>query len=182
MAASGSEQRPTDEDRKKYLQAWAKTMIEIWRDKINLLRVHDTYALFRQIEGGVVNPDDAMTVIQHKFLEYGLYQDVGTGRGYKDNNGGQLDFMDPSYREEHRLDRPRKVGPAWGGGYTSGLPRRPREWFSRSYFVSVQVLKEAMARIYAEDFVGLLVDKIQEANHKRSTSLRSRLWGTRPRK
>lgn len=39
------------------------------------------------------------------------------------------------------------------------------------------VLKEQMAYMYGEEFCGLLAEKIEEANHKRSTSMRSHLWG-----
>ena len=51
----------------------------------------------------------------------------------------------------------------------------PRNAFWKKY----SQLKEEMAYMYGEEFTGLLVDKIEEANRKRSTSMRSRLWGTR---
>lgn len=174
--------KATDEDRKKYQEAWAEMMVTIWREKIERLHVINTYALHQQITDNVITSSDAMSTIQHKFLEYGIYQDVGTGNGYSKDNGGYLKILDPVYREEHGLDKPRKVGPKAGGYYTSGNPRIPREWFSRSYYASVMVLKEQMAYMYGEEFCGLLVDKIEEANHRRSTTLRSRLWGTRPRR
>lgn len=107
---------------------------------------------------------------------------MGVGNGYKKDNGGNLEILDPVYREEHGLNVPRKVGPKPGGYYTSGDPRKPREWFSRPYFASIMVLKEQMAYMYGEEFCGLLVDKIEEANHRRSTTLRSRLYGTRKRR
>ena len=169
--------KATDEDRIKYQDAWAKMMIEIWREKIERLNVIDTHRLHQDMNESLVKGND-VSIIQHKFMEYGIYQDCGVGYGYK-NNGGNLEFLDESYRIEHGLDVPRKRGPRWGGGHTSGNPRQPREWFSRAYFASVMVLKEAMAYMYGEEFTGLLVDKIEEANHKRSTSMRSRLWGSR---
>lgn len=172
----------TQEDRIKYQQVWAEMMITIWKEKIERLHVTDTYSLHQQITDNVVTSSDSLTTIQHKFLEYGIYQDVGTGNGYKAGNGGNLKILDSAYREEHRLDVPRKVGPKAGGYYTSGNPRKPREWFSRAYFASIMVLKEQMAYMYGEEFCGLLVDKIEEANHRRSTSMRSRLWGSRNRR
>lgn len=186
MARSGKKtkidpNRPkaTAEDRKKYQDAWAETMIDIWREKIERMKVIHTYSLHQQIRDNVITYSDDISTIQHKFLEYGIYQDLGVGNGYKKDNGGKLQIMDPAYREEHGLNRPRKVGPKPGGYYTSGNPRKPREWFSRAYFASVMVLKEQMAYMYGEEFCGLLVDKIEEANHKRSTTLRSRLYGTK---
>ncbi|WP_455996220.1 hypothetical protein [Phocaeicola barnesiae] len=156
----------TDEDRKKYQEAWAEMMVTIWREKIERLHVIDTYSLHQQIKDNVVTSSDSVSTIQHKFLEYGIYQDLGVGNGYSKDNGGNLEILDPVYRAEHNM----------------GEPRKPRVWFSRSYFASVMVLKEQMAYMYGEEFCGLLVDKIEEANHKRSTTLRSRLYGTRKRK
>ena len=156
----------TDEDRKKYQEAWAEMMVTIWREKIERLHVIDTYSLHQQIKDNVVTSSDSVSTIQHKFLEYGIYQDLGVGNGYSKDNGGNLEILDPVYRAEHNM----------------GEPRKPRVWFSRSYFASVMVLKEQMAYMYGEEFCGLLVDKIEEANHKRSTTLRSRLYGIRKRK
>lgn len=158
--------KATDEDRKKYQEAWAEMMVTIWREKIERLHVIDTYSLHQQIKDNVVTSSDSVSTIQHKFLEYGIYQDLGVGNGYSKDNGGNLEILDPVYRAEHNM----------------GEPRKPRVWFSRSYFASVMVLKEQMAYMYGEEFCGLLVDKIEEANHKRSTTLRSRLYGTRKRK
>lgn len=166
MAKSGknnNEGRPSaaPEDRIKYRDAWAKMMVTIWREKIERLRVIDTYQLHKEITENITSSGSELSTIQHKFMEYGIYQDCGVGRGYEHGNGGNLLFLDERYRES-RYE-----------------PRKPREWFSRSYFASVMVLKEQMAYMYGEEFCGLLVDKIEEANHKRSTSMRSRLWGSR---
>ena len=63
MKKSGAKNRPpaTAEDRRKYEDAWTDMMITIWRDRIERLRVHDTYALYQQIEGDVVRPTDDIT-------------------------------------------------------------------------------------------------------------------------
>lgn len=175
-------EKATPEDRLKYMNAWSDMMINIWREKIERLHVIDTYRLHQQMSENVVGTPDFAT-IQHKFMQYGIYQDCGVGYGYKKSQkrnefGPWLDFLDYSYREENRLDIPRKVGPAWGGGYTSGNPREPREWFSRPYFASVMVLKEQMAYMYSEEFCGLIVDAIQYNERVRGTSMRNRLWGS----
>lgn len=167
----------TPEDRLKYMNAWSEMMVNIWREKIERLHVIDTYTLHRQITENVAGSTDFAT-IQHKFMEYGIYQDCGTGVGYKKGNQGYLDVLNYSYRVENRLDVPRKRGPGWRGGYTSGETRYPREWFSRPYYASVMVLKEQMAFMYSEEFCGLIVDAIQYNERVRGTSLRNRLWGS----
>lgn len=165
MAKSTINTRPaaTDEDRKKYQEAWADMMIKIWREKIERLHVIDTYSLHQQMQENVISSTDTVSTIQHKFLEYGIYQDLGVGNGYSKDNGGNLEILDPVYRAEHNM----------------GEPRKPRVWFSRAYFASIMVLKEQMVYMYGEEFCGLLVDKIEEANKKRSTTLRSRLYGSK---
>ena len=170
-----NENRPaaTTEDRQKYRDAWAKMMVTIWREKIERLHVIDTYQLHQEITENVTSSGSELSTIQHKCLEYGIYQDCGTGNGYKKGNGGDLEFLDPQFRDKEYAHKQKS------GKVTLGEPRRPREWFSRAYFASVMVLKEQMAYMYGEEFCGLLVDKIEEANHKRSASMRSKLWGTR---
>lgn len=168
--------RSTAEDRQKYMDAWEKMMVTIWREKILRLHVIDTTQLHNDIIGNVTSSGSSFSSIQHKFMEYGIYQDCGTGRGYKKNNGGQLDFLDPDLRHKEYAHKQKS------GKVTLGEPRKPREWFSRAYFASVMVLKEQMAYMYGEEFCGMLVDKIEEANRNRSTSMRSRLWGSRNRR
>lgn len=163
----------TAEDRKKYQEAWEKTMVEIWREKIMRLHVVDTTQLHNEINGDVISSASEISTIQHRFMEYGIYQDCGTGRGYAKGNGGNLEFLNPLSREKEYARKQKS------GKVTLSEPRKPREWFSRAYFASVMVLKEQMAYMYGEEFCGMLVDKIEEANHKRSTSMRSKLWGSR---
>ena len=152
--------KATTEDRIKYQDAWSKMMVDIWREKIERLHVIDTYRLHQDMNENLTTSGSEISVIQHKFMEYGIYQDVGTGNGYSKGNGGNLEFLDPANDNGQKH-------------------RKPREWFSRAYFASVMVLKEEMAYMYGEEFTGLLVDKIEEANRKRSTTMRSRLWGSR---
>lgn len=165
----------TAEDRKKYQEAWEKMMVTIWREKIMRLHVIDTTHLYNEITGDVISSASDLSTIQHQFMEYGIYQDCGTGRGYSKGNGGNLLFLDPFLREKEYAHKQKS------GKVTLGEPRKPREWFSRAYFASVMVLKEQMAYMYGEEFCGMLVDKIEEANHKRSKSMRSKLWGSRKR-
>lgn len=165
----------TSADRLKYQKEWEKMMVTIWREKIMRLHVVDTTALHSDITGSTLSSGTDLATIQHKFMQYGIYQDCGTGRGYSKDNGGKLEFLDPLKRNKEYAHKQKS------GKITMGEPRKPREWFSRAYFASIMVLKEQMAYMYGEEFCGMLVDKIEEANHKRSTSMRSRLWGSRKR-
>lgn len=165
----------TAEDRRKYQEEWEKMMVTIWMEKIRRLHVVDTMQLHNDITGNTISSTTNTATIQHKFLEYGIYQDCGTGRGYSKGNSGDLEFLNPLKRKKEYAHEQKS------GKITLGEPRKPREWFSRSYFASIMVLKEQMAYMYGEEFCGMLVEKIEEANHRRSTSMRSKLWGSRKR-
>lgn len=60
------------------------------------------------------------------------------GNGYRQGNGGDLQFLGKAYRKLHNLGEPRK--------------RRP--WFNKSWYISVEVLKDHMARIMGDEFSG----------------------------
>ena len=144
------------DSRRKFVEAWNKTMLDIWQEQIVKLDVIDTTKLYHS--PGIIRfiPDDDGKFhsfeIDFGFLEYGLWQDLGTGYGYALGNGGDLPFLDENYRKEHRLDKPRKRGPKWGGGYTSGNPRERRRWFSTKYYSSVMNLRDFMAESLGDEF------------------------------
>ena len=148
------------EERRKFVEAWNKTMIDIWQERIYKLKVMDKKELYRSPVIFLFDPDDRILDISigFKFNEYGLWQDLGTGYGYTRNNGGDLKFLDDTYREKHRLNKPRKRGPKWGGGYTSGFPRERRRWFSTKYYSSVMNLRDFLAKSLGKEFVGLFAD------------------------
>jgi hypothetical protein len=159
----------SEEDIRKWQEEWEKMMITIWREKIRRLHVVDTGQLMGRIDGSMANGAGGTTAIIHKFLQYGIYQDCGTGRGYKHGNGGKLDFLDPLKRKKN-IARKQK-----SGKITLGEPRKPREWFSRAYYASIMVLKEQMAYMYGEAYCGMMTERIEEASNH-SGSLRTKLW------
>ena len=138
------------EDRKKYIDAWERMMVDIWKEKIVRLGVIDTKQLYSDITGKITSQGDDIHSITHQFMEYGIFQDCGTGKEFSKANGGDLGFTPV---------------------------RIPREWFSRAYFASVMTLKEEMAFQFGEEFCGVLSDAISDSLNHRSTSMRSNLWG-----
>lgn len=151
-------------------RGWCDMMVDIWHERMMQLRVRDTGSLMGSVRGSVDSGD--VTTIQHSFLEYGIYVAAGVGNFYRHGNGGNLEFLDPEYRREHGLDRPRKRGPRWGGGYTSGRPRKEKEWFARKYLYSIHRLNEKEAEFYGEAYQGLLPD-VFDAMFGREGKLRS---------
>ena len=141
MATDIRTDRVTDSIR-EYAQGWQDKMIEIWRDRLDLLGVRDTGALRASVQKGHFDMGDAGGAMAFRYLQYGIYVDLGVGNGYRRGNGGDLEILNPTYRYEHHL----------------GKQRERRPWFTRSWYISTQVLKEHLATIIGEGFAGLFVN------------------------
>lgn len=127
----------TDQDalkqREEFVRAWNETMINIWQEKINKLHVIDTGALYASPVNLSVRADGRFYDIDltQQFLEYGLWQDLGTGREVPIGNPGDL-------------------------GHDKVRQRRP--WFSTKYYSSVMNLRDFLAENIGEQFVGMFAN------------------------
>lgn len=121
-----------------YVEAWRKKMVEIWKDRLDLLGIHDTGALRKSVLGGHFSIGDAKADMAFQFLEYGIFVDLGVGNGYRHGNGGDLEFLGRAYRKEHHL----------------GKARERKPWFNKSWYISVEVLKSRLTAILGDQFAG----------------------------
>lgn len=169
----------SEEELKRFEEGWAEMMVTIWQEKMQLLQVEDSGSLKSSIEAKALL-EGAKKTIQHSFLAYGKYADDGVGReftntGYTDSLGrhyassrqadGTLPFLLPGgeeYRAEHGLDKPKKVGPAWGGRVAGGHPRKAKEWFYRKYYASRMVLNELERDYYGNAYLGTMTVALDE--------------------
>ena len=80
--ASSSTEQQAIEARQKYVTAFNQTRIKIWQEQITLLDVIDTGALLASPKAFPVRADGRFFEVglSQAFLEYGLWQDYGTGR------------------------------------------------------------------------------------------------------
>ncbi len=147
-----------------YVDEWTRTQLMIWREKIERMGIIRSGALHQSFKEAVARASSGeLTTITLKFLRYGIYQAFGTGNGYTRGNPGDLPFLDKDYRREHGLDKPRKVGPAWGGYKTSGKPRRERDWFSKKLYMSTMAMVEDLSRILGEESAHVVCDQLADA-------------------
>ena len=137
-----SEQASIDE-RQKYVQAFNDTMIKIWQEQITLLGVIDTGKLLRSPVAIRTSTDGKVSEVylSQAFLEYGLWQDYGTGKEVPRGNSGDL-----------------------------GKPkvRKARHWFSRKYYMSVMNIKEFMADSLGRQFQGIIADALDSKKFSRN--------------
>lgn len=133
----------SDED--KYINDWVRTMIVIWREKIERLKIMDTGRLHQSLMETVTDAADTR-LIDFKFVRYGIYQAFGVGNGYTPGNDGDLAFLDPEYRREHKL----------------GKPRQRRDWIFKKLCGSRFRMMEALARITGERAVQVICDALDD--------------------
>ena len=127
-------------DLKTYSKAWYDKMVTIWRDRLDAMKINATGALRGSVAGKRFAMEEIGGQMAFQFLQYGIYVDLGTGKGYKRGNGGDLKFLGKDYRKEHKL----------------GKAREPRPWFSKSWYFSTQVIKDVYARFVGDKFVGIM--------------------------
>ena len=127
-------------DLKTYSKAWYDQMVTIWRDRIDAMDILDTGALRGSVAGKGFAMDEMGGQMALQFRQYGKDVDAGTGKGYKRGNGGDLEFLGKDYRKQHKL----------------GKARKKRPWFSKSWYISTQVIKDVYARFVGDKFVGIM--------------------------
>jgi len=127
-------------ERAKYVSAWNRTMITIWQEQITLLGVMDTKSLLHSPKAIPVRTDGSFRefTVSEVFLEYGLWQDYGTGRETPRGNSGDIGRV--------------KV-------------RQRRQWFSKKYYSSVLNLRDFLADNIGKEFVGIIADTFDKKNY-----------------
>ena len=128
-------------EREKYVLAFNETMVRIWQEQITLLDVIDTGRLLKSVKALPVRADGRFIEIglSQAFLEYGLWQDYGTGKEIPRGNNGDIG------REKRRV---------------------AKKWFSRKYYSSVLNLRDFLADNIGQSFVGV-VAKALDDNYRR---------------
>ena len=141
MSGTNRELQAQDE-REKYVMAFNDTMLRIWQEQITLLGVIDTHSLLRSPIALPVRTDGRFFEVglSQAFLEYGLWQDYGTGRETPRGNSGDLG---------HEKVRGR------------------RRWFSRKYYASVMNIKEFFADNLGKQFTGIIADAFDDVNFRK---------------
>ena len=134
-------QEQAQSEREQYVRAWNDTMIKIWQERITLLDVIDTGRLLQSPCTIPIQADGRFVelTISEQFLEYGLWQDFGTGKEIPRGNHGDIG------REKKR---------------------KAKKWFSRKYYSSVLNLRDFLADNIGQSFVGV-VAKALDDNYRR---------------
>lgn len=132
------------EQRQRYVEAWNNTMLSIWQEQITLLDVIDTGQLLQSPISLPVRADGRFFEINltQQFLEYGLWQDYGSGKEVSRGNNGDIGRV--------------KV-------------RERRQWFSKKYYSSVLKLRDFMADSVGQEFCGIFTEMFNDGLFKSMT-------------
>lgn len=132
------------QEREKYINAFNDTMVKIWKEQIILLGVIDTGQLLESPIGIRCDKNDRITAItlSQSFLEYGLWQNYGTGRETPRGNSGDIGRA--------------KV-------------RQKRPWMSRKFYASFMNLREFMADSLGREFLGMVSDALDSDKMRRNS-------------
>ena len=139
---SGVSEKQAFEERKKFVMAFNDTMLKIWQEQITLLEVIDTGQLLASPRSLPVRADGRFFEVgfSQTFLEYGLWQDYGTGKETPRGNSGDIG------REKKR---------------------KRRRWFSKKYYASVMNIRDFFADNLGKEFQGIIADSFDDKNFRR---------------
>ena len=137
MNGNNITEQQAQKEREKFVTAFNDTMVKIWQEQITLLGVIDTGALLASPKAIAMRADGRFfeVSLSQTFLEYGLWQDYGTGRETPRGNSGDL-------------GRAKK--------------RKRRRWFSRKYYASVMRIKEFYEDNIGMTFTGILSNALNK--------------------
>ena len=137
MNGNNITEQQAQKEREKFVTAFNDTMIKIWQEQITLLGVIDTGALLASPKAIAMRADGRFfeVSLSQAFLEYGLWQDYGTGRETPRGNNGDI-------------------------GRTK--VRQRRKWFSRKYYASVMNIKEFYEDNIGKSFTGILCSALSK--------------------
>ena len=121
-------------------------MVTIWRENIIRLGILDTHRLYNDISGTVTDTEGRI-MLAHEFMLYGIFVARGVGNGYRHDNGGNLKFLN-----------------------NPGPHRKKRDWFSRKYIRSIDVLTETERDLYGEAYMGTLSNVLGAMMHGWTTT------------
>ena len=143
---SGNKKQQQFEERRKYVTAFNSTMVKIWKERITLLGIIDTGALYRSVIATHMRADGRFIdiTLSQQFRTYGIFVDRGTGRETPKGNPGDI-------------------------GKANG--RKRKRWFSRKYYASVMNIQEFYADSLGQEFCRAISNALNPDIMRKSVTL-----------
>ena len=121
-------------DRNLTIQAWADIVITIWLNKMQQLNINYSYQLADSFANHIVSHSNGdIARIEFAFNYYGKFVDMGVGKGITiDDVGSPI------------------------------TTRRPKPWYSRTFYAEVKKLATILSEKYARKGVLTIVENIDD--------------------
>jgi hypothetical protein len=125
------------------IEAWANIVLDIWKDRMMKHDVRNSGSLWTSLEQHVISQSDGnVDKVDFFFNYYGIYVDMGAGRGFAQGNTGDVgNNRDGSRRK-----------------------RQSKPWYSTAFYGQVkklgEILQEKYGREAAERIVGFISGSI----------------------
>ncbi|MBN2747359.1 MAG: hypothetical protein JXR34_11595 [Bacteroidales bacterium] len=117
------------------LQAWADIVIHIWEEKTEKLKINYSYQLLDSFMNHVIiNANGDPKRVEFAFNYYGKFVDMGVG--------GNISLDDV--------------------GNFATTTRRPKQWYSKTFFSQVIRLGEILAQKYAKRAALLIIENTDD--------------------
>ena len=164
MQPSGNNitEQQAQKEREKYVNGFNDTMLKIWQEQITLLGVIDTGALLASPKAVAMRADGRFfeVSLSQAFIEYGLWQDYGTGRETprKSSAEGELAHTSAEAQPGLRSRNPRGNS----GDLGRAKKRKRRRWFSKKYYASVMNIKEFYETNIGKSFTGIISNALNK--------------------
>lgn len=125
-------------DRNLTIQAWADIVITIWLNKIDQLKIYSTYQLADSFTNHVISHSNGdIAKIEFAFNYYGKFVDMGVGKGVTIDDVG-----------------------------SPNANRKPRPWYSRTFYAEVKKLATILAEKYARKGALIIIENIDDNARK----------------
>ena len=110
------------------VEAWADILTEHWLDRMHKLKIGSSFELENSIRYSILG-GEVPTEVRMMFNYYGKFVDMGVGAGVP-LGAGQMARQDYAVGE-------------------GGSRRRPKKWYSKTFFAEVKRLAEILGEKYA---------------------------------
>lgn len=116
------------------LKAWADITIDKWEQKIQTLKISYTHQLIESFANEVIaNAGGDAARIEFAFNYYGKFVDMGVGKGVKIEDIGMVQTT-----------------------------RRPKKWYSKTFFTEITKLKYILAEKFARKAAVTIIENIDD--------------------
>lgn len=125
------------EERRKYVNSFNTNMVKIWKEQILKLDIVDTGHLFYSVRmaKSVISGKVTEIALSWNALEYGVYQDRGTGREVPKGNPGDIG---------------------------RGKVREERPWLSKKFYSSYMNIRDFFAQNLGKEFCAAVANVLQK--------------------